>query len=343
MKQLLSDQFCQHDHALKEVCRRHKFIVEPSWQHKWFYRYLQISLSYNYVHDCERAARSKIQKISDYKSTIADYDQVKFVESAFFGVCDIEFIRWWGIIGQFQFNQNDSYQNNVLETICFGKKYTQKDKSLMIKKYEEMLNNVISTPSHPDLLILSVPLNNSKENLIKSFTKNIEQYMLFPQNEVAFGNFFIKKSKLKEAALRDCFRTLEIKLRDPEITLIELAKKSGTLKTSLAGIKENSKTEFANTVRVGIKKQLDMAINLAENAARGVFPETKKIHGLNRLYSELHKVTSKDGIGVGALILNKIQKKSKYKSLNINEIIRHLKSLQGYGSKRNFDELKRLY
>lgn len=346
-KKLLSDEFEKQDKVLEEVCRRHKFIVKPSWQHKWFFRYLQISLSYYFVHGASNLDKSNKRINKTHKNCLDDFDTVRFTVSAFSGVWNIDFIRWWGFIGQYQFNKSNTYQNDVLEVIRLGKKYSTKEKKIMLEKYERLLNNVIGSSSYPNYLILGMPLNESKEKLLKNLSKLIDQNSIIPQDEVAFGNFSIKKTKLKESSLRDCYRTLEIKMRNPEISLLDLAKRSGTLKTSLAGIKGNSSPEFVNTVRVGIKKQLDMAINLAENSARGLFPETKKTLGLTYMYYKLEELVRNGEMNYISMLFDKAKnttkENSKFKSLDVDEILEHLKHLDMYRKEYKVAELKRLY
>lgn len=343
MKKLLSDEFDVHDKTLEVVCRKFKFKAMPSWQHKWFYRFLQISLSFRYAHNCETSINEGLPTSKNYKEFIPDYDLVKFVKDSFVDVWNIEFVRWWGVFGQMQFSLNNEIKFQELGAIGFGKKYTENEKKVLYEKYLINLDKVFNTPSFPDYLILGVPLNKSKNKLLEEFEKVIELYTLFPQEETAHGNFFIKKSKLKESALRDCYRTLEIRMRYPEISLIELAKRSGTLKTSLAGIKDDANNDFANTVRVGIKKQLNMAINIAENSARGLFPDTRKLNGLHSLYLKLHQFPDIGSDDPGGLIFDQVLKPGKYKSQKASEILKELPNLIDSAEEFNFDKLHRSY
>ena len=344
MQKLLSDQFELHDKALLKVMEKFKFHAKPAWQHKWFYRYLQISLSYRYVHSCECELESGSQPDEGYKEFLPDYDYVKHIWSCFSDVWTCEFIRWWAIFGQKHFSKKDISMIDEIALLRFGKKYVHSDLDLINKSYKKHLKKWLNEPSVPDMLILGVPMDQSKEQLLQRLGTVLDKYTVYPQENASHGNFYIFKSKIKEETIRDCYRTLEIKMNNPDISLIELANKSNTLKTSLAGLRNSKSGDHVNTVQVGIKRQLNMAINLAENAARGVFPCVEK--GYQNPLFYLHIPLLKK-LGYVAMdqnsIFDQIMEGSKYKSLDIDTLLKELPYLVQASDELNIGQVNRSY
>lgn len=345
MDRLLSDDFELHDKMLDQVCKKFKFEVVPSWQHKWFYRFLQISFSYRFVHNCETKIAKGSSPVENYKDFIPDYDYVRHVHNAFSDVWFMDFIRWWAVFGQFQFNSNEKSSINEIAFFRSGKKYSDDELDSINSDLKSHITKWLDTPSTPDMLLIGLPLNFSKKELSLKITNVVDKYTFFPQDDVAYGNFFIYKSKIKEGAVRDCYRTLEIKMRNPEISLIDLAVKSNTLKTSLAGIKDGANVEFVNSVQVGVRRQLKLAVDLAESAARGLFPCVDRsagwMHPLYLNYHNLYKLGITDVMG--GQIFNEIQSVNELKSQDINKLLNELPLFVEHAKKQRFFDVSRSY
>jgi len=335
MEKLLSDEFAIHDKTLEEVCQKFNFDVKPSWHHKWYFRFLQISASYRYVRDCEAVMKSGGSNPEGYKDYLPDYDHVNMTYQGLYDVWHFDFVRWWATFGQLQFSKEQDVRFRELALLQFGKKYSDDEILSVGKKYQNYINHVIKSPAYPDVLVLGVPMDKSRNTLIKNFIEIMDRYNVYPQESTAHGNFFVKQSKLKESAFRDCYRTFELRMRYPDISLIELAKMANTLKTSLAGIKNDSESDAAKSVRSGIKKQLTMAINIAEAAARSSFPHTGKGPGIHSSYLE------RPDFFQGLFKI--IQKTTPYKTQDVKEIVKVLPALIQQARDYNLDKLERLY
>ncbi len=335
MENLISDDFDQHDKVLADVCEKFQFNVQPSWHHKWYFRFLQISYSYSYVRECEAVIKSGGVNQVGYKEHLPDYDLVNMTYQGLYDVWHFDFIRWWAIFGQLQFSRQQDFKCRELGLLEFGRKYNDDQKNIFVNKYIRYIDQVIDGFSYPDVLILGLPMDKPKDVLIKQFIEIIDRYNVYPQPNTAHGNFYIKQTKLKESALRDCYRTFELRVRYPDISLIELAKMSNTLKTSLAGIKDDSESEAAKSVRSGTKQQINMAINIAEAAARGSFPYTKKCIGLHNKYlSEIDYFKQ---------LFNVIQRVTPFKTQDSNLIVKELPEWIRKAEECNLNNLLRLY
>ena len=335
MEKLISDDFDEHDKVLDAVCQKFNFEVKPSWHHKWFFRFLQISASYRYVRDCEANIKSNIENPVGYKDYLPDYDLVNMTYQGLYDVWHFDFVRWWSTFGQLQFNKFEMVKFRELSLLRFGKKYDESEKNLFNTKFKKYIDHVLESPSYPDVLILGVTMDKPKSILIREFIEVMDRYNVYPQENTAHGNFFIKQSKLKEQAFKDCYRTFELRMRFPEISLIKLAKMSNTLKTSLAGIKDDSDSEAAKSVRSGIKNQLTIAINLAEAAARSSFPHAKKGPGIHSKYLEMPEYFQR--------LFKIIQTETSYKTQNVDEIIKELPIWIAKANSFNLNMLDRLY
>lgn len=284
MEKLYSDQFDAYDRIFDKVCDEFEVKLRPSWHHRWFFRYLQVSLSYYYVWGMDQLKQKGIRRPKNYQNDLPDFRAVNRTFAAFGDIWSFDLARWWFFVGQFQFIENSKFKLQELVSIPMGYKQDEGQITKCAEKLSQYVVNVLNTPSHPDTLILGIPLNKSKERLIKEIAAALDKYTLYPQVNTQAGNFFINKTKLKEKTLRDCYRVLEIRVRYPDISLIDLAKMSNTLNTSLAGLDSDSTGQVAQSVRSGISRQLNLGLNIAENAARGIFPNTTSNPGVQSLF-----------------------------------------------------------
>ncbi len=284
MEKLYSDHFAAYDRIFDKVCDEFSVNLRPSWHHRWFYRFLQISISYYYVWGMEQLKKKGIRRPKNWQDHLPDFRAVNRTFAAFGDVWSFDLAQWWFYIGQFQFIERPEFKLRELARIPMGYKQDQAEIKKCLDRLNDYIDTIFITPSHPDTLILGIPLNKSKKKLLEEITIALDRNTLYPQNKTHFGNFFINKTKLKEKTLKDCYRVLEIQVRNPEISLIELAKLAGTLQTSLAGLNSDSSSQTAKSVRSGISRQLNLGLNIAENAARGIFPDTSSYPGVQSLF-----------------------------------------------------------
>lgn len=284
MKNLYSDQFSVYDRVLDKVFNEFEVKIKPSWHHRWFYRFLQISLSYYYVWGMDQLKKKGIRRPKNYQSGLPNYRAVERTFAAFGDIWAFDFARWWFYLGQFQFIEKSEFKIHELAIIPMGYKQDKSSCAKISETLGKYIDDILKTPSSPDTLILGIPLNKSKEDLIREIEKALDKNTYYPQPNTYFGNFFINKTKIKEKTLRDCYRVLEIKCRYPDISLIELAKLARTLPTSLAGLNDDSNGQVIQSVRSGISRQLNLGLNIAENAARGIFPDTSAKPGIQSLF-----------------------------------------------------------
>jgi hypothetical protein len=111
MKKLLSDQFPLYDAVFEELAAEFKLEKYPTWQHKWLFRYLQISPSYLFVNQM-------MQDNTDEKAPIPDEVldlcpgpyKVLTALQAFGDVTKFYFTRWWFLLGQYHFYPKANYE-----------------------------------------------------------------------------------------------------------------------------------------------------------------------------------------------------------------------------------------
>lgn len=284
MEKLFSDQFDEYDSIFDQVCKEFKVKVMPTWHHRWFYRYLQISPSYYYVWGMDEMKRRGLRRPKNFKDCLPNYRAVSRTLAMFGDVWSFDFSRWWFFIGQYQFIANTSFKSQSLSLIPMGYSPAENFMEKQHKNIQGFIDVVLNTPSYPDALILGIPLNKSKEDLLDEIGEILDRNTCYPQPKTSVGNAFINKTKLKEKTLKDCYRVLEIRTRYPDLSLIDLAKRAKTLSTSLAGLNSDSTGQVAQSVRSGISRQLNSGLNIAENAAMGLFPHTGSNFGIQSLF-----------------------------------------------------------
>jgi hypothetical protein len=335
MRVLLSDQFSMFDETFDQICNEFEVQLRPSWQHKWFYRYLQISPSYFYVKTLVDPFEPGKKKPKGYKKVCPNYDEVVRTYASLGDVWIMEFTRWWFLIGQSQFFYKKEFPVELLASISAKQKIDVNFVNSTLATTKKCLKKLNATPSCTDYIFMGVPLHKDKKETLKMVENFLDQYTTFTQPDIPLGNMFIYKSKLKEKTISDCYRALEIRVRYPDLSLIEVARRANTLKTSLAGLEDDDDGAFARSVRSGISRQIKMASRIAENAARGFFPVTLDAKGM---YSTLFSPDAKF-----RLIFEKIGDQLPLRSQLLNTLREHIPLIIDIAENGKHRNLKRSY
>lgn len=272
---LLSDQFDLYDETLDVVCDEFGIEDRPAWQHRWFYRFLQISPSYSLAAHIEMA-REDNQEINMDAVSIEwpESEKVLNTYALFKNVWKLDLTRWWFLYGRFQFSNHKKSKISEIADIFLDKLIGKEEFLKFTDNFDNSLADLYLNKTSRRAVILSIPITSSKKTVMKMFEKYLDEKITFGQPEVIQTTFPIMKSKLREKTLRDCYRALEVRVRNPKLSLIGVAKKAKTLRTAFEDLKDDD-SDVAQSVRSGISRQLRMAYILAENAARGRFPDAK--------------------------------------------------------------------
>jgi hypothetical protein len=258
-------------------------LEKPSWEVKWFYRFLVINPAANlYVYLNNNVSNKEYSGDPKYKI----YYEKGLLRSglvvSLHNLWDFKYtnlIRWW-------FKQAQpliAYSIKEVERYTFEQhadQYKNSDGSKPTK--EQLLDEWIDTQKSGfeiyDLkykaqtgqyAIFAIPHNGNRreiEHYIKEFFKN-----------EFIDNTLIVKSKMSERTIKDIFRVFEYRAKTGETDLIEIAKNSGALKISTANMGTNTSTDSLQSVRAGMHRLFDIGLMIIRNTSYAKFPSIKKL------------------------------------------------------------------
>lgn len=337
MKKTYHEQFSSHNECFEKVWKSLPIGLKPTWQHYWFYRYLQISPSYwewSKIINLYDAGK-KID--SESFRHIPNIELVAQTYNTFDDVWELDFPRWWYLIARFQFVVNLSdgdYEITQLFRVSKGKKIPKNEINEGIKKINSLFLGSNRQDFYPETIGLIIPIKKSRKETLKSIDKFLTKNISFGKDSRVDANYQIFKSKIREKTVSACFKVLELRALQKKPNLIDLAIEANVLDGAMADLKFNNykldKINSIEALRSGTSRQIAIAINLAENAARGKFPCSQKIELMEPDYIELNDIFSR------------LIKKEKYRDNNFRSGLRDIKNILKYPESKEWHSLVRI-
>jgi hypothetical protein len=274
-----------------------------NWRYFWFYRYLRISPSYNYLlklidYYLDKKKITRVPKKNNYS------DQIKVQELKRIALKDFQknipllfetyrlngdlrtksLAEWWFCSASDVFDVDSISKRPYISTIEYiraNEKYYPKKIEIAKKKLENYLKGS-TRHSGPAILIVGFKIDTSKKRILKYIEKHIDnQVEYFTQPSLSAGALVIKKTKHHEKKFSDSYQALLTSICYPDFTNEQLAEKSGVLNVSQSAANSGSRS-----LQSGFSRLTREAVCIAENAAYGIFPEDDNGH--------LHKLISYD-------------------------------------------------
>lgn len=329
------DTFEHYDACFDAVWKEYPIGDKPKWQHYWFYRYLQISPSY--------IMWSKMMDLHeegvDINSVCPKIPELPLVAQTFHSfddVWELDFTRWWYLIGRNQFNVDLFSIGDVREIFAWPNQIEILDRDLIeAKEHVELIyNNLQSKNSYPSVVGLCIPIQSSIRKTLKSIERFLKANYPFAEESKVESNYQIYKSKIREHSVSDCFKTLEIRADQEKVDLVKVAKEGNTLKGAMADLKsagyDASKMNSVESLRSGTSRQLSMAILLAENAARGRFPCLEPIEILAPDYIKIRET------------FRRLKKAEEFRNFDIKKITKEIDFIIKNPESADWHALKRI-
>ena len=197
MNNLYFDTFKKEENVFEEVVKKYKPELMPSWHHWWFYRYLQISPSYLFIHNRHLAfiaqkknpnvkiprynpkiERKKLEEVYENSKTPENakailehqisssehYKEVSRTYDAFGDVWSLSFGMWWFKRGQHQFKPNVLPTPEITEyyKLPFNKQLWKYEFEEIQKKIDDHYLHMITQPLYPTVVNLCA-IQNKKQ------------------------------------------------------------------------------------------------------------------------------------------------------------------------------------
>lgn len=232
----------------------------------------------------ENPTAKNIQAAENYNRDQTEYRKQRTrTFTAFNSVLRLDFTRWWYERAHYQFRSQkilipDIFQYYYLPS---NRKHRPNEFERFIEKFRNNYQEIITSDVYPPVIAVNIPILGDKKKTIKHISKFLDANVTFTNPNAPTSYHSIAKSKLRLKTFPDCFKLFELRAHQgdrPDLLRLALIVKES--KTSLAGYKASKtideKNKFLNSIRSGTRRDINLAILLAENAAKGVFPSTKE-------------------------------------------------------------------
>lgn len=263
---LLSDYFDVYDQAFYAVCDDLGIKKIPSWKQKWLFRYLQISTS-----------RFTLNSISEGKLPLNYEEKIPAIENVkiFSSVIPLDHKNhlhdWWFPDGMRFFNKLAKLDFTEIGSVIPVPELVNRDAYFNLKEsFDSYLASIYGDKESPPALLVGFKFSANKKQLMSEFEEFLDKTFNFNLGLTLADGYLFEKSKIQEKSLRDCYRALEVRIRNPGSDLLDVAFAANTLGISLEGFNRNE--ESNQSIRSGISRQIKNAHRISENSSRGMFP-----------------------------------------------------------------------
>lgn len=276
----LVDLFDLYDLSYDRVCDDLGISIRPAWQHRWFYRFYQVSLSPQYVAMCENlvAANKKFpnDELENFYKYGYIYGPYRDAYYKFYSTFTDSFPIWWYNRARQHFSMG---KEDVYELMLFKREieFTKQGRYLMAGEFCYQLRKFSEIDARPDYKVIFMPMLRTKDETLKLFEKYIDETEYFsPGFHNQSSSFYVPRVKVSEKSVKDCYRYLEYRAFNPKDDLVTVALNSGIKKGAASALDKNNPKDAGNpslnSLKVGMTTLNKQALNLLCGASKGIFP-----------------------------------------------------------------------
>ena len=253
------------------------FHYEKSQPYRLWYEYLRLSPIYFQAHK-ERTYKGGLTE-QEIKDLPDDFDQVRKTYDAFGDVYKYPFRSWWtGWIGKARLFGHTRYklQATTLAYVAQGHVTNREACKQALDQYLD--GSHIYDEGNPSYMLLAVPLNGSRADILRAVNEQIEDEYL----QLLSAEYSLHGDRIHIETLTTTLRLLLMRAREPKAPLWKLGVKAG-VSEKYAEFDINIETvpsrliETVQIIENITSRTLRNALNIMDNAARGKFPCKDKI------------------------------------------------------------------
>lgn len=250
--------------------------------------YLRISPTYELARKTRTGKLTAAQK----RSLPDDFDLVLKTYDEYGDVSKISFANWWATTGINLYGSE--YIKPQVRQIANIKK-NEEYEPLFAKSLEYYFKNLRKQEGNGPGLILAIPLGMPKRSILKEVTKWINKTGVSAPPRAQKAKRSLAAKRLRSAPLFIGLNLLWAKAQHPEWVNWQLGVAAKVSPTNADGLDINAKKLNAKTtdqrINMGVltSRALKKAQYIAENAARGRFPDPKPIALPEFDYEEIYK------------------------------------------------------
>jgi hypothetical protein len=235
------------------------FYAAADWRYELLVDYLKLSPSYSLVCRDEKTPINANERPKDWKllmATFADFGNVHKIRES----------QWWASKGRSLFG----IKAVKSETFVVG----LSEKNFIANDDYEIADQIWQSMSKPETLVIAIPLNQSKFQVMKQFREIIKATDFKSHASSIEPKYKLQSSKLREFTLAHGITALKAYKRGKQ--LWEIGYQLELSPASVLNIEQGRDVAIAKSyLQIQASKLVHKAELIAENAARGRFPSDK--------------------------------------------------------------------
>jgi hypothetical protein len=225
-----------------------------------------------YANEDEQFSKIKLEKIlRDFELVLKTYDK--------FGDVSLPMSDWWRLHGGNTFGHH--YEVLKVESITRLQKGDEGDKKEITKNIQNYLQKRNEHLGLESTVIMAVPLNMTPSKILRQVKRFLRRPYVKKIPKEVINKFPWASRRINRTALADKQQLLYFRLRYPEMPLWKHGIKlrfSKTFAKLLEREKDEDKIlEYRANMTILVSRGLKAAKTIAENAARGSFPNPKPV------------------------------------------------------------------
>ena len=257
---------------------REGYFALPDWRYELLVDYLKVSPTYQAI--CKSKGKSIKDPPKDWAKVVKTYVDFK-------NVFEIKEQLWWREVGMALFG----IQAKKSESFVIGN-YSKNE--FLTNESIKSATNTWGKMANPEMLALAIPKNQTKQQALKQVTTLIRSMDFASNKEIKVKpKYKLASSKLQKTTL--AIGPAALRLYRSGVPLREIGYKLKLSASSCKDIDQNNEVaEAKRYLQILASKLIHKAENIAENAARGVFPCDKPLKtGIPRAARKVGRPKSK--------------------------------------------------
>ncbi len=252
---------------------RDGYYADPHQYHFFWYQFLRLSPSYELARRYRKAAGELIE--ADRSSVPPDFDKVLEVFDDF-GNIQLSFFRTWLIKRGLKLLGSPGVKPTT--KLVYNTTNDQSDHSAALAAVTEYFEKSWRSQNQPAVMLVAVPLDRGKIRVLREFEKLLDKNLLAKKPPEKPKYTFAKKG-VHRKTLVDSMSVLYMLAANPNHKLWQIgvsaniSKKYSKLFDVKSTKRNSSNAGDMRTLEMLTSRKARIALNIAENAARGRFPD----------------------------------------------------------------------
>lgn len=230
------------------------------WRYRAIYEFLQISPSYLAAHELATTGQAHLNVLP------SDFGKVQATYARLGSVWQTSFYEWWFKRAQYEFNRTTEPALDIVGQLNSGERLSAADAMELNRRLLTSLSIKRDLDGLPGTIVVTIPLRGTAKKALKRLSGLLNRLQFDPDQ---FGSYNLVRSKVREPALVKCLQVVRRRASAPNRPIWQVA----------AQVKINPTRSGRNTVddkhvlSAHTSRYTKRAYTLAENAARGSFPD----------------------------------------------------------------------